>query len=325
MDCLEDSWGYDTGVKAAYEQTYGNARQEIGTVSTSDQNLGNNFKEFERMHTAILNMQIRDMLINLFEYENAPETLNTAQLEIMLRSFGGGVCVGKDYLGDLVILGRADELAFNYYGNVMPSIFDNQNEFLTNKKVITNRNLEGDFVVFYNKQSYLDFYSTDFAIVSHYAKLLATTKATERMNILQMRSPFFVKSPKNSMSGQIIQQKIMSGELFIDFDSDAEILDRMGKVDFNIPDRTSSLQQAYRNTFNELLTLFGVYNNPELKKERLTTGESSANNHIIEGMGDIYLNARRNAVELINLAFGTDIKVKWNSAVAEKMRNLNLK
>lgn len=322
---FEDTYGMDTGQMSSFLQTYAGRQMMIEKVagdSTSDQDLGNNFKEWERMTGNILKVQIHDMLVNLFNYKNVPPTLNTAQLETMLRQFGGGVCVGKDDLGDLVILGRADELGLNTYGTVVPSFFDNENNFMTNKKVITNRNLTGDYVVFYNKQSFSDFYSTDWRIVDHYANLLATIKATERMNILQMRSPYLFKGQKNGVNARIIMSKIYGGDLAIEMDQDFEMDGKLQKIDLNVQDRTGSLQQAYRNAFNEMLTLFGVYNNPEMKKERMISGEASANNHIIEGMGDIYFNARRHAVDLLNSAFGTEIEVEWNSTVATMFRQL---
>ncbi|MGG5368359.1 hypothetical protein [Enterococcus sp. DIV0240a] len=323
-----DGYGEATGLKNVYNKIYGTSRgaYEMSGSSTYKDNLGNNFKQFEEMQTQIYSIQFRDMLTNLFQYTNVPPTFNTTQLENMLRQFGGGVCVGLDDLGDLVILGRADGLGYNSYGRVIPSMFDSNNSFLTNKKVITNRNInkvkKGDYVVFYNKESFLDFYSTDFAIVDHYAKLLATIKATERMNVLQMRAPYFIKANKNGVNAGIFQSKLMGGELFIDIDPDSDVDNRIGKIDLNITDRTSTLQQERRDTLNEMLTLFGIYNNPETKKERLVSNEASANNHIIEAMGDIYYNARRHAVELVNNAFGTQIQVKWNSTVATMFREM---
>lgn len=323
-----DGYGEATGLANSYQKVYGTHRGVFEMVgdSTHKNNLGNNFVEFEQMQTQIYMIQFRDMLTNLFQYTNVPPTFNTSQLENMLRQFGGGVCVGLDDLGDLVILGRADDLGYNSYGNVIPSMFDSNNSFLTNKRVITNRNVEragkGDYVVFYNKESFLDFYSTDFAIIDHYSKLLATIKATERMNVLQMRAPYFIKSNKNGVNASLFESKLMSGELFIDIDPDSDFENRIGKVDLSIPDRTSTLQQERRDTLNEMLTLFGIYNNPETKKERLVSNESSANNHIIEAMGDIYFNARRHAIELCNNAFGTKMEVHWNSTVATMFREM---
>lgn len=324
---VEDTWGIETGQKSSYEKAYAIRQGQLDSdhlikETTSDGNLGNDFKIFESTQTRILRMQIQDMLVNLFTYENIPSTLNTSQLEIMLRQFGGGVCIGKDDQEDLVILGRADELGYNLYGNVIPSLFDGANNFLRDKKVITNRNLDGEYVCFYNKQSMMDFYCTDFEIVNHYAKLLATIKATERMNIMQKRSPYLFKGTKNGVNGQIMMQKIMSGELFMEVDTLADPNERMQQINLNSPDYTGQLQTAYRNTMNEMLTLFGIYNNPDMKKERLTAGESSANNHVIEAMGDIYFNARRHAVDLLNQAFGTEITVQWNSTVATLFREL---
>lgn len=321
---IADSYGHRTGVQSAFEKTYAPrlSLYDTNVNTTSNNNSGNDFIQFEKMHTAILNRQNKDMLINLFQYNKMPPTLNTAQLETMLRRMGGGVCVGHDDLGDLVILGQADGLGYNVYGNVVPSLFDGSNSYMSNKKMITNRNLKGDYVVFYNKQSYEDFYSTDFEIIEHYSALLATIKATERMNIIQMRVPYLYKGKKNSVVGNDVQAAYLSGDIFISVDENSDLENKLSKIDLRVDDRTSSLQMAYRNTFNEMLTLFGIYNNSEQKKERLTQGESSANNHVIEGMGDIYLNARRHAVDLLNSAFGYEIEVSWNSAVATMFRDL---
>lgn len=323
---IEDTWGQATGLASSYDHVYGQRRNLLMSMgagaTTTQENVGNNYVQFEAMQTFILVRQIKDMLINLFKYDNMPPTLNTAQLETLLRQVGGGVCVGKDALGDLVILGRADELGYNLYGNVIPSLFDGSNNFLQNKKVITNRNLDGDYVVFYNKQSFNDFYATDYDIVEHYAKQLATIKATERMNIIQMRSPYIIKGKKNGQVGQVLQSKIQKGDLYIEVEEGSDITEKIEKLDIRVDDRTSSLQNAYRNTFNEMLTLFGIYNNPEQKKERMINKEASANNHVIEGMGDIYFNARQHAVDLLNLAFGTEITVQWNSTVASMFRDL---
>lgn len=130
MENLEDTWGYETGLASSFNNVMANRRRNFYQgSSTSEDNSGNNYLQFESIQTNILIRQIKDMLINLFSYENVPSTLNIAQLETMLRQFGGGVCVGKDKLGDIVILGRADELGYNTYGNVIPSIFDANNSF----------------------------------------------------------------------------------------------------------------------------------------------------------------------------------------------------
>lgn len=320
---LADSWGREMGTRSAYMQSYAireNTLNGIGGGTLNSENLGNNFRQWRDHQAAILQMQFQGMLINLIKYSNVPPTLNTAQLEIMLRSLGGGVCVGKDELGDLVILNRSDDLGWNYYGTAIP-FFDQEN-YLSDKKVITNRNLKGDYVVFYNKLTFNDFYSTDYQIIEHYSGLLADIKATERMSIMQARTPMIIKSNKNGVTSQILMQKIYSGELAIDIDMQSDFENQLKSLPLNFPDRTQSMQNAYRNTLNEMLTLFGIYNNPETKKERLTAGESSANNHVIEAMGDIYFDARRQAVDLLNLAFGTKIEVQWNSTVATAFRDM---
>lgn len=319
-----DKYGRATGTHSAYQQSYAARESVINdlAVATDYDNLKNNFLQFEKEREIILRTQIQDMLINLFHYKNVPETLNTAQLETMLRQFGGGVCVGKDELGDLVILGQPDELGLNIYGSITPSFYDGTNNYFKDKKQITHRNLTGDYVVFYNKLSFQDFYSTDFSMVRHFTKLLALIKATERMNVLQMRAPYVFKGKKNGVNGQIFMRNLLSGELFMEIAEGTELETKIDVLPLSVQDRTQTLQNEYRNTMNEMLTLFGVYNNPESKQDRKISGEVSANNHVIEGMGDIYFNARRQAIDLVNRAFGYDIQVEWNSTVATSFRNL---
>lgn len=322
---LFDKWGFETGRNSKYLQAFA-ARQNFYRGKTvTDQNLANNFKEYERRQAWILINQIRDMLVNLFRYRDVPVSLNTAMLEMMLRQLAGGICVGKNEIGELVILGRADELGVNGYGSIIPSTFDSGHMYLADKRVITPRNLDGDFVVFCNKQTATDFYSTDFSIVEHYCNEIANIKATARMNRIYMRAPWLLKSKKNSVEAQIIIQKILSGELVIEVDEDSNIEKDITKLELNTPVRLNDFRQEARSELYEMLNLFGIYNNPDLKKERMIDKEASANNHLTESMGDIYFNARRSAIDLINQRWGYDIKVEWNSTVANDLIDLSKK
>lgn len=314
-----DYWAHEKGLEEHFERSYSSIRGGSPMPQTGY----NDFMAFEQNQFNIISRQNKDMLVNLIRYDNVPDTLNTAQLEIMLRSMGGIVCVGREkFTGDIVILDRNDEIGVNLYGGLIPGFFDS-NSVLANKRVITDRNLGGDFVVFCNKQSLMDFHSSDFDIIDHYSSMLATIKATERMNWLQFRLPYLVQAPKNSMTGQTFMDKMQRGEMSIEIDSEVEFDKVLKKLDLRPTDQTISLQNAYRNTMNEMLTLFGVYNNPDQKAERKINAEQQSNNHIIEGMGDIYLNARRHSVELLNKAFGTEITVGWNSPVATMFRNMS--
>lgn len=316
---FNDTWAMEQGLNEHFERSYASIRGGMPHQKTGY----NDFLAFEQNQFNIISRQNKDMLVNLIRYDNVPETLNTAQLEIMLRSMGGVVCVGRErFTGDVVILDRSDEIGVNLYGNMLPGFFDSHSA-LSNKKVITDRNLDGEYVVFYNKQSLMDFHSSDFDIIDHYSSMLATIKATERMNWLQFRTPYMLSGQKNGMSGQIFMDKMATGEMFIDIDQSVDFSTVVKKLDLNVTDRTLTLQNAYRNTMNEMLTLFGVYNNPDQKAERKINAEQQSNNHIIEGMGDIYLNARRHSVELLNKAFGTEITVGWNSPVATMFRNMS--
>lgn len=77
--------------------------------------------------------------------------------------------------------------------------------------------------------------------------------------------------------------------------------------------KADKLNTLKRQIFEETLTYMGIEANTNEKSERMITNEIQSNLGATEAFRQSRLMARQNAVEKINLIFGTDIKVKFNS------------
>jgi hypothetical protein len=324
-----DAEGFATGRAASFERSqpqrmyteFGGLRRESASFITPEQ--------FEVNHANILSLQFRGMLPNLFGYLSTPTTFNTRQMEILLRSFaGGGVAIGLNQFDELVVLGTVSGIATNPYSEFIGTTWDfsMSGDGVTGRYQITQRNINrvisGEldvmkgFVVVTNKNTWLDWWQTDTQLIEHYAGLLAIIKTSERSNLIQARTPYIVKTSKDGIQAEIIKEKMLAGDLFFNVDS-MDFQSQIVPIPLNVPDKTATFQNSYSNTLNEMLTLLGIYNATESGMERLVAGQVSANSHITEVMGDIYLSARQKGIELCNLAFGTEMSVLYNQRVAQ--------
>lgn len=79
----------------------------------------------------------------------------------------------------------------------------------------------------------------------------------------------------------------------------------------------------YKEFENRVLTYYGINNVNIEKRERLLTGEISANDMIIQTNFTSALNARKRALERANELFGTNMSVKPSKLMAMQAMNLN--
>jgi hypothetical protein len=73
-----------------------------------------------------------------------------------------------------------------------------------------------------------------------------------------------------------------------------------------------NLQIAKSKIWNETMTLLGINNANQEKRERLVADEVSANDSQIMAVRNSSLSARQYAVELINKKYDLKVEVEWN-------------
>lgn len=156
----------------------------------------------------------------------------------------------------------------------------------------------------------------DWDIVQIYATKLAEIDRTIEQDILAMRHPFVVavnESQKLSLQNAMRQvaegQPVIFGtELLADLSEIIKVFDM--KID---KEEVINLQLAKSKIWNECMTLLGINNANQDKRERLVTSEVSANNSQVLLARQVALDARRDACDKINKLYpNLNISVHWN-------------
>lgn len=262
-----------------------------------------------------------ESLATLFFYD-IPYPFDKIRLEIALRC-GYAVVFGKNKFGDDVILGYVTD----NFQHDQPYIFFNQRRF-SGEDIIytipkearpTGKLLEivnydhaktGDFVVFHNK--YIN-YTSDLKIIEHYADELAEIVASQFSLIVQSKvTTFFVGQPGNETINQIVSD-IYNGSPFVKvsnyFDPEENIV-KMENSD--IAGNLQELKEEYQNKIAELNSSFGVNILSVNKQSGVTDSEANGNLSYVRNNGNIWLQARQQALDLYNARFGKDYKVHFD-------------
>jgi hypothetical protein len=93
------------------------------------------------------------------------------------------------------------------------------------------------------------------------------------------------------------------------------IKDKIGLFDVGIDkEMVLNLQIAKSKIWNETMTLLGINNANQEKRERLVADEVSANDSQIMAVRNSSLSAREYAVEQINSKYGLNVEVNWNES-----------
>ena len=69
--------------------------------------------------------------------------------------------------------------------------------------------------------------------------------------------------------------------------------------------------EHYNQILNRFLTVCGINNQPIQKRERLVSGETTANNQLITFYRDSAIRAREEAANAYNKLFGASLNVEW--------------
>lgn len=157
----------------------------------------------------------------------------------------------------------------------------------------------------------------DWDIVSVYTTKLAEIDRTIEIDAMAMRVPFLIIADDNEKQTVMNTLKMLyRGEPAIvatstfgaDIESKIKLLDmRMDR------DIVLNLLIAKSKIWNECMTMLGINNSNQDKKERLVSDEVSANDSQVMMTRNVQLTARQRAVEQINRKYNLSVSVEWNS------------
>lgn len=301
---------------------------------------GNKYAQIEQEYTMIYRDYFYNLLLNLITYENAPTTFDEKFCEYLLRTTGYCRVAGTDPLNVYVV---------DYYDKPIQTptiggigwVYDTDTNQQVKKLDGTDKNLrqitrinfmdvmeknsEG-YVMLTNKYNgYMPMLSNwnDFKLADRVAKTLATIKATQTYNLLQMKTPYVTYGTKGDLTGKNLYEELVEGIPLIEVEeSVGDVKQRIGTIDLNIPNYLPSLKDAFNCEFDEFLTMVGINSVGIDKKERLVANEANSNAQLIEASANIYLDARNSQLELLNAVLGTDIKAVLNQESAKQLLQL---
>ena len=153
-------------------------------------------------------------------------------------------------------------------------------------------------------------------IIYVYAGKLAKIDRTIEINLDAMRYTHIIATNENQrLSWVNIMRKHAEGEPII-FGNEG--LDLAQAQVWNVgvdKDVVLNLQISKGKLWNECMTLLGINNANQDKKERLVSSEVDANDDQVVANRGIALNSRKIAVEQINRMFDLSLDVGWNGQV----------
>ena len=155
----------------------------------------------------------------------------------------------------------------------------------------------------------------DLDIVNIYATKFANLDRTIEINAENARrSKFIVSNENQKLSLQNINRMMDSGDNGIQIGGPVQDMEFVTTVDLGIdPNTIEKLHIVRGRLWNECMSLLGINNSNQDKKERLVSAEVGANDDQISMMRYVNLNARRQAVTAINSKWDLNISVEFQS------------
>lgn len=262
---------------------------------------GNRLSIQERMYIRILT----ELSVNRFKWIGLPDSVDQRFIELTL--FNQALCIfyfEKKYDRYLAVRGA---------GTGPINVYDNPTRF----QVLGNPHLHRTLTAKQCVPIWGNFLRIpDQDIVFTYAERLARIDRTFDNNIDAMRISTVLTVPENQRLTYVnLMRQHKEGQPVI---LGNESLDMNNIQAFQVgpeKEQISHVQIAKQKVWNEAMTLLGINNANQDKKERLVSDEVDANNEQVVSSRGIALNSRQLAAEQINRRYKLSIDVGWNGQV----------
>ena len=266
------------------------------------------FTEFK--NSAVLNAstyrlwldRLTDLAISRFKWENLPDSVDELFLELTLFSMGYAVWMRDPVLGVDLALTASLEGEFDVYNNPIY-----RRVYAANGYNVPCNNM--DSVIIYNNYIHTGFEDA----TELYAMRLSQIDRVIDVNIKAQRTPVLIEGTEN--------QRLTLLNLYMEYDGNQPFimgnkdagLDTISAIKTDAPLVAPHLIDIKHDYFNEYLSILGIENSNQDKKERMVADEVGSNYGTVEMQRRTGLNARQQAADKINEMFGLNISVNFNS------------
>lgn len=256
--------------------------------------------DFEKIKT-IYFYEIFDLYVNRYKWSGLPKEILPMYIEQTLFWNGLGVFI-KDELAGYAFMKVALSGMPDIYNIPEDRIAYSANGYIEEYG-------KNNSCILWDNYSTMPFYNK--AIM--YADSMANCWKTKNINMYAQRTPIALCSSDNEkMSFEIIGENYDNYLPVIKINDSLNMKD-MKALNMGAPYIVDKCEQELRDLWAQVATLLGIENNPVEKGERLVTGETAGNNGIIEANRNVGLTLRRRCAKAINILWGLDVKVDFNS------------
>ena len=244
-----------------------------------------------------------ELAINMFKWENLPETVDERFLELALCEKGYCLYFNDDIMGNLALTcmigGELD--VYRIPTRRIAFAVNGYQAERTNK----------DSVLIFN--NYL--HTPTMQTISLYAERLTAIERAIDVNVNAQKTPIAILTDE--------KQKRTVEEIYRKYEGNAPViigaknldLDSVKALTTGAPYVADKLNILKRQIWNEALTFFGIENANTEKRERLVSDEITSNLGGVQAQRYVMLNAREQAADKINRMFGTNISVKFRQDI----------
>lgn len=254
----------------------------------------------ERMYLRLLT----ELCMNRFKWTGLPETVNVRYLEMTLMRTGLSVFFKDPSFGYLALTGTGAG-TINYENE--PTKFQPVGAGQTWRAM----DAMTECVPIWSNYARVP----DLDIIMIYASKFANLDRTVEINSKSLRAPkMLISNEDTRLTMRNINRQIDEGQNQIEVNTQGmgDLLANIFALDIG-PDPLTieKVQLANNREWNKCMTLLGIDNSNQDKKERLVSDEVDANNGQIESMRYVNLNARRIACDQINKLYGLNVSVDY--------------
>lgn len=244
-----------------------------------------------------------ELAINMFKWENLPDTVDERFLELALCEKGYCLYFNDDIMGNLALTcmigGELD--VYRIPTRRIAFAVNGYQAERTNK----------DSVLIFN--NYL--HTPTMQTISLYAERLTAIERAIDVNVNAQKTPIAILTDE--------KQKRTVEEIYRKYEGNAPViigaknldLDSVKAITTGAPYVADKLNILKRQIWNEALTFFGIENANTEKRERLVSDEITSNLGGVQAQRYVMLNAREQAADKINRMFGTNISVKFRQDI----------
>ena len=250
---------------------------------------------------------LTELCANRFKWEGLPDSISPRFLELLLFETGLAVVYNESKIGKLIAIRAAQVGLPNYEGDptkyqVIAPGADN---------IYTEVGIKQCVPVWAN---YLRKPEVNKVLI--YARKLAAIDRTIELNVANMRYTKVVTVNENQrLTYMNLVKQHEEGAPLIMGSTDLD-LSKIQALDIGVPvEAVPNLQIAKAKMWNECMSMLGINNANQDKRERLVADEVNANDEQIDSVRNIALNSRKLAAEKINEMFDCNITVDFQTKV----------